>query len=63
MQTNIDIKKSIKYTTRGGDSLYKIANKFKVTVSNLIKWNNINIKKPLKIGKRLKLYINIINSK
>lgn len=63
VNTNLNIKRKIKYTARGGDNLFKIANKFKVSVANIQKWNDINDKQLLKIGQKLTINVNIINYK
>ena len=43
------------YRVRRGDSLWKIAHAYQVKTSNLARWNGLNPKAPLKIGKRLKI--------
>lgn len=45
----------IVYRVRRGDTLIKIANRFKVSVSELRKWNNMN-NSLIKIGQRLTIY-------
>lgn len=49
---------SISYTVRSGDSLSRIANRYKVSVSDLHRWNKIK-GKYLKPGQRIKVYIDI----
>ncbi|MDH5628892.1 MAG: LysM peptidoglycan-binding domain-containing protein [Gammaproteobacteria bacterium] len=52
--------RKIYYTVRQGDSLAKIASKFKVSLASLKRWNNsVGNKKYLKPGDSLKLYIDI----
>ena len=46
------------YTVRNGDSLYRIANRYSVSVSDLHRWNQIK-GKYLKPGQKLKLYVDI----
>ncbi len=41
------------YTVATGDSLWKIARKFKISIALLIKANNIDSRKPLQIGTKL----------
>jgi membrane-bound lytic murein transglycosylase D len=48
----------IRYTIRKGDSLWRIADKFNVSVSDLKRWNSIN-KRHLKPGQKLTLKVNI----
>jgi membrane-bound lytic murein transglycosylase D len=59
IQTKNNIKKSITYTTRSGDNLSKIATKFKVRVEDIAKLNSLKINDSLKIGKKLKIEIDI----
>ncbi|KAA0446406.1 MAG: LysM peptidoglycan-binding domain-containing protein, partial [Candidatus Thioglobus sp.] len=51
----VNIKRTIFYRVRSGDSLSKIAHKFSVRISQLRKWNKLLAGKPLKIGKKLKI--------
>ena len=48
---------ALRYTIRKGDSLYRIANKFNIRVSDIRRWNKIG--KYLQPGQRIKLYIDI----
>ena len=48
----------IYYTVRNGDSLYRIANRYSVSVDDLHSWNRIK-GKYLKPGQKLKLYIDV----
>ena len=50
--------KSIRYTVRNGDSLSRIASKYRVNVKDLHRWNTIK-GKYLQPGQRLKLYIDV----
>ena len=49
---------SLHYKVRRGDSLSRIAQRFKVSVSDLRRWNTLN-GKYLKPGQRLKLYVDV----
>ncbi len=49
---------SIHYTVRSGDSLSRIASKYRVSVRDIHRWNSIK-GKYLKPGQRLKLYIDV----
>jgi membrane-bound lytic murein transglycosylase D len=51
--------RAIKYTVRRGDSLFKIARKFDVSIKDVRRWNNLSGDKYLQPGQRLKLYINV----
>jgi membrane-bound lytic murein transglycosylase D len=44
------------YRVRSGDSLWKIAKKYKVSINRLASWNKISKKRKLQIGQRLKIY-------
>ncbi len=44
------------YKVRSGDSLWKIAKKFKVSTNKIAKWNGISTKKILRIGQPLKIW-------
>ncbi|MEX0738434.1 MAG: LysM peptidoglycan-binding domain-containing protein [Pseudohongiella sp.] len=43
------------YTVRSGDSLWKIANRYRLTVAELARWNNIETDSVLRLGQRLRL--------
>jgi membrane-bound lytic murein transglycosylase D len=51
--------RTLTYTVRNGDSLSRIANKFKVKVSDITKWNSLNSKKFLQPGQKLRLYVDV----
>jgi membrane-bound lytic murein transglycosylase D len=46
----------VKYTIRRGDSLWKIANRYSVSVSKLTRWNGISKKDVLKPGRKLVIW-------
>ncbi len=48
---------ALRYTVRKGDSLYRIANKFNISVADIKRWNRIG--KYLQPGQKLKLYVDI----
>lgn len=48
-------EKPINYTVKPGDSLMQISRKFKVPVSDLLKWNSTSVDKVLKPGQQLKV--------
>ena len=60
--TGIDINKNIFYTVKLGDNLSKIAQKYKVKVSDIRVWNDLNKKYILRPGDKLTITINIVNS-
>ncbi|VAW73775.1 Membrane-bound lytic murein transglycosylase D [hydrothermal vent metagenome] len=47
------------YTVRKGDSLSRIAGRFKVSVKSLRRWNGLPSNKYLHPGQRLKLYVDV----
>ncbi|MDX2456238.1 MAG: LysM peptidoglycan-binding domain-containing protein [Gammaproteobacteria bacterium] len=51
--------RTVNYTVRAGDSLYRIARKFNVTISNLRRWNDLAKGKHLQPGQHLKLYVDV----
>jgi membrane-bound lytic murein transglycosylase D len=57
-----DLNKSITYKVKKGDNLSLIAKKFNTSIEDIVRDNKIDIKKPLKIGKKLKIIVNILSS-
>ncbi len=51
--------RKLRYTVRNGDSLYLIANKFRVTISQLARWNKIDKNKILRPGQKLTMYVDV----
>lgn len=51
--------KAITYKVRKGDSLARIASKFKVSVDDIVKWNKIDSKQYLQPGQKLKLNVDV----
>ncbi len=51
--------RKLNYTVRNGDSLYLIANRFRVTIGQLARWNNIDKNKILRPGQRLTMYVDV----
>ena len=51
----VEINSQITYRVRSGDFLGKIANKYRVSVSNLKRWNNLKSNN-LRVGQRLRIY-------
>ena len=51
--------RKLNYSVRSGDSLSRIATKFKVTVSDLKRWNDLNKLNVLKPGQRLTLFVDV----
>jgi membrane-bound lytic murein transglycosylase D len=55
--TVADIRKSVNYTIRDGDSLWAISRKFNVSVADVREWNGLSDRSTLQPGQSLKLYI------
>ncbi|MGS2721274.1 LysM peptidoglycan-binding domain-containing protein [Paraglaciecola aestuariivivens] len=53
------VMRTLTYTVRNGDSLAKIANKFKVKLSDLQKWNQSKLKKYLQPGQKLQIFVDV----
>jgi membrane-bound lytic murein transglycosylase D len=51
-------RSTVRYRVRQGDSLSRIANRFKVSVADLKSWNSLP-GKYLQPGQRLKLYVDV----
>ncbi|HSD69460.1 MAG TPA: LysM peptidoglycan-binding domain-containing protein [Woeseiaceae bacterium] len=51
--------RKLNYTVRSGDSLYLIANRFRISVSDLVRWNNIDKNNILRPGQKLTMYVDV----
>jgi membrane-bound lytic murein transglycosylase D len=51
--------RKLNYTVRTGDSLYLIASRFRISVSDLERWNNINKNNILRPGQKLTMYVDV----
>ncbi len=51
--------RKLRYKVRNGDSLYLIANRFRVTIADLVRWNNIDKNKILRPGQTLTMYVDV----
>jgi len=51
--------RKLRYTVRNGDSLYLIANRFRVSISQLARWNKIDKNKILRPGQKLTMYVDV----
>lgn len=56
---NSPVMRNLVYTVRSGDSLARIASRFKVKVADLTKWNNLSRKKYLQPGQKLKIRVDV----
>jgi membrane-bound lytic murein transglycosylase D len=55
-----DQVRQLTYVVRRGDSLYSIAQRFRVTVAKLVEWNKMSAQKYLQPGQRLVMYVNVL---
>ncbi len=53
------IMQRINYVVRRGDSLARIASRFRVRISDLLRWNTIKKNKYLQPGQRIKLFVDV----
>jgi membrane-bound lytic murein transglycosylase D len=53
------VMRTVYYKVRSGDSISAIASRFKVSSSDVVKWNNLNKSKYLKPGQKLKLHVDV----
>ena len=51
--------RKLRYTVRNGDSLYLIANRFRVSIGQLTRWNKIDKNKILRPGQKLTMYVDV----
>jgi membrane-bound lytic murein transglycosylase D len=51
--------RKLRYTVRNGDSLSLIASRFRVSVSDLVRWNNIDKNNILRPGQKLTMYVDV----
>jgi membrane-bound lytic murein transglycosylase D len=51
--------RKLNYIVRSGDSLYLIANRFRITISDLVRWNKIDKNKILRPGQKLTMYVDV----
>ena len=56
------VVRTVTYTVRKGDSLARIANKFNVEIDEITRWNQLNKKKYLQPGQKLKLFIDVTST-
>lgn len=57
--TDREVIRRVGYTVRRGDSLARIASKFNVGITDIVKWNKINPGKYLQPGQSLTLYVDV----
>ena len=52
-------QRQVNYTVRSGDSLWRIANRFSVSVDELVQWNNLVRNATLRPGQRLVVHVDV----
>jgi membrane-bound lytic murein transglycosylase D len=52
-----EVARSTSYVVRTGDSLSRIATRFRVRLSDLLSWNNLTKRSVIKPGQRLVMYV------
>lgn len=57
--TNDAVVRAVHYRVRSGDSLDRIANRFRVSISDIERWNKINRERFLQPGQQLTLYVDV----
>lgn len=55
--------RKVSYRVRSGDSLYRIAHKFSIEISDILRWNKINKQGYLQPGQRLTLFVDSATSR
>jgi membrane-bound lytic murein transglycosylase D len=51
--------RKLRYTVRNGDSLYLIASRFRVSIGDIARWNNIDKNNILRPGQKLTMYVDV----
>jgi len=54
--------RKLSYRVRSGDSLYRIARKFRIDISDIVRWNKISKNGYLQPGQRLTLFVDTASS-
>lgn len=54
-------ERTVNYQVRPGDSLYAIANRFGVSVSDIKRWNNLSAEQPLQPGQEVEVTVDVTN--
>ncbi len=52
-------ERKVRYTVRRGDSLYRIAQRFRVTVAQIQRWNKLDASRYLQPGQTLTVYVDV----
>ena len=57
--SNNGTTRKVRYTVRNGDSLALIADRFRISVADLVRWNKIDKGKYLQPGQKLTMYVDV----
>ena len=57
--TGQGLTRKLRYTVRRGDSLSRIATRFRVRVADLVRWNGIDVNEILRPGQKLTMYVDV----
>ncbi|GLR62865.1 lytic transglycosylase [Marinospirillum insulare] len=56
---NRSVMRKVNYTVRNGDNLANIANRFRVSVGDIARWNSLNTSRYLQPGQSLTLHVDV----
>ena len=56
---NRSVMRKVNYTVRNGDNLANIANRFRVSVGDIARWNSLNTNRYLQPGQSLTLHVDV----
>ncbi len=62
IQQRESVVRKVGYRVRSGDSLARIAGRFNVSISDIVKWNAVNPDNYLQPGQHLTLYVDVMNA-
>ena len=62
VKSSNEVVRTVTYTVRKGDSLARIADKFNVEIDQITRWNQLNKKKYLQPGQKIKLFIDVTST-
>ncbi|MEO0576599.1 MAG: LysM peptidoglycan-binding domain-containing protein [Pseudomonadota bacterium] len=51
--------RKVHYTVKSGDSLARIAARFRVAISDIARWNDLNVERILRPGQRLTMFVDV----
>ncbi len=57
--TNRQLIRKLGYKVRSGDSLSRIASRFNVNITDILRWNKLNKSQYLRLGQHLTLYVDV----